>query len=150
MGLAEGPTAAAQEVTLALSFSEDSKAQNTSTKQDSCGYQPPRLQNQMHWIFYFSRCTYGTFCLCCWCLCYETRSLASAQPLSTILCRLGHSWFIPLCFHGSVWSLSAEAERDPLTGAWTDRVNVEFTRLSPCLAVPLARSLSCLSPLCLF
>lgn len=68
---------------------------------------------------------------------------ASVQPLSAAVWALGHSWSIPLCFHGSVWSLSAEAERSPLTGVWTDRVKTEFTRLSLGPAVPLAPSLFC-------
>lgn len=72
----------------------------------------------------------------------ESRSPASVQPLSAVVWGLEHSWSIPLCFHGSVWSLSAGAEWSLLTGAWTDRVNAEFTRLSPCLAL--------LSSLCLF
>lgn len=74
----------------------------------------------------------------------ESRSPASVQPLSAIVWGLGHSWSIPLCFHGSVWSLSAGTERSLLTGVWTDRVNVEFTRFSPCLAISLACSLLCL------
>lgn len=84
----------------------------------------------------------------------ESWSPASVQPLSAVVQGLGHSWSIPLCFHGSVWSLSAAAERSPLTGARPDRVNVEFTRLtiplSACPPLRPARLLSSLSPLCVF
>lgn len=84
----------------------------------------------------------------------ESWSPASVQPLSAVVRGLGHSWSIPLCFHGSVWSLSAAAERSLLTGARPDRVNAEFTRLAipPPARPPLlpARLLSSLSPLCVF
>lgn len=70
----------------------------------------------------------------------ESWSPASVQPLSVVVWGLEHSWSIPLCFHGSVWGLSVRAERSLLTRFWTDRVNVEFTRL----AIPHARSLLCL------
>lgn len=78
----------------------------------------------------------------------ESWSPASVQPLSAVVRGLGHSCSIPLCFHGSVWSLSAAAERSLLTGARPDRVNGEFTRLAIPPPLRPARSLSSLSPLC--
>lgn len=106
------------------------------------------------WNCFCHRCAFGNCCSCIRESCFScslrpacangSRPPASVQPLSVIVWGLGHSWSIPLCFHGSVWSLSAEAQRSLLTGVWTDRVNVEFTRLAPWLAVPLACSLLCL------
>lgn len=86
-------------------------------------------------LYSYQKCFSAT-----WSLSVQSWSPASVQPLSVRVWGSEHSWSIPLCFHGSVWSLSVRAERSLLTRFWTDRVNVEFTRL----AVPHARSLLCL------